>query len=87
MDINLFYFGSVLILVLGMIGMSLGKERAVLFAFIGGIFGIVFMVQVNSDGVFQGLATGAPTTIWPAMYIPLFFTIIDFAMALYEGAR
>ena len=85
MDANLFYFGSVIILTLGLLGVGIKGSRGVLFAFIGGVFGMVFAVQLNADGTIQGLASGAPSGIWPIMYIPIFFILLDFAIAIYEG--
>lgn len=87
MDITFFYFGSFIILFMALFGMVFQKERGVLLAFIGGLFGIVFTVSVNSQATFTGLATGASTALWPALYLPIFFTLLSFSTALYEGYR
>lgn len=87
MDINFFYFGSVMILLMGLLAVGIRRERGVLFAFIGGMVGILLMVQLNSDGAFTGLSSGSPTGIWPAMYLPMLFTILDFGLAAYEGLQ
>ena len=87
MDVNVLFFGTVIVFVMGLLAAGIGKERGVMLGFIGGMLGIVFMSSLNSDGAIQGLASGAPTGIFPYFYFLMLPTIFDFAMALYEGAR
>ena len=87
MDVNVLFFFTIIILLMGLLGIGVGKQRGVMFSFIGGILGILIMVQLNTDGAIQGLATGAPTGIFPYFYLPMLFTILDFAITAYEGLR
>ena len=85
MDVNIFFFGTLIVFICGLLALGIKKERGAMLAFIGGMIGILFMAQLNSDGAIQGLATGAPTGIFPMFYFPLLLTIFDFGMAFYEG--
>ena len=85
MDVNVLFFGTIIVFVMGLLAIGIGRERGVMVGFFGGILGILFMSSLNTDNAIQGLAAGAPTGIFPYFYFLLLPTIFDFAMALYEG--
>ena len=91
MDEGVLVLGSVITLALGVMALMIEKEVSMLFAFIGAMIGILFFESLNSDKVVtlaygfsnnSGFSTQT-TGIWPIAYVPLFFTILDFAIGLY----
>ena len=84
MDANLFYAFNLLFFVAFLIsGVMRSRNDMVKVAlpFLVGMLGIIVMASVNADG---GLTTPTSGT-WPALYIPLFATVLNFGMALYNG--
>ena len=77
MDATFFYIASFLSLMLGLIGLIRREDFAkLMFPFVGGIIAILVTVSANSDGAI----TGPATALWPALYLPILFAVMDFGI-------
>ena len=90
MEASTVYIGSLIVLGLGLLALFIKNDIAPLFAFIGGMLGMLFFTSLNSDGVitnaygFTGASyTNSTTGIWPLGYLFILFLILDFAIGIY----
>jgi hypothetical protein len=88
-DLWVFALFSLVIFVFGMIALIGKAEWWPLFAMFGFLIGMLFVASLSNYGkiIMSYASTGLPgttTSIWPLAYIPLFFTVLDLAIALYR---
>jgi hypothetical protein len=90
MDGGTFYLVAVIVFGLGILALYIHKEIGPLFAFIGGVLGMLFFTSLNTDGSitnaygYNGSTFSTSTVgIWPLGYLLIMFIILDFAIGLY----
>lgn len=85
MDANLFYIFN-LVFWTGFLFSAVrsGNEMTkIALPFFVGVMGIILMATVNTDG---GL-TNPTSAVFPALYIPLFVTLLNFTEAFYNVVK